>query len=76
MKPRNVSVSIIQVEGRIKVWCCAFQLPASMPVPLVCFDKEKLEQYEAARKKIEKAIEKAIAEVDINLDGVALFDKG
>ncbi len=63
MKPRNVNVSLIEVGGQLQVWGVSFAL--NTPPGLLSLPSGP--EREAARKKLEKAIARAIAETDITL---------
>lgn len=57
MKPRDVSVSIFDNKDSIRVWCAAFTLKGTLP-----HKDGKVD--EAVRKRIQKAIEKVLSQVE------------
>jgi len=59
MKPKNVSVSAIEVDGQIKVWGCSFTLPATTGY------LPHHENHKILLRRIEKAVAAAIAEIEI-----------
>ena len=56
MKPRDVSVSVIEQNGEVKVWNASFTIKGILPGSFT--DNEKL------RRHVEKRIENALKELD------------
>jgi hypothetical protein len=58
MKPRNVSVSVVENGDEIKVWCASFTLKGYVP---------RHNGLETGRHKVEKQIQKALEQVEFDL---------
>lgn len=59
MKPRNVSVSIVDANGTLNVWNVSFTIPGSI-------ERKDGIVIESARRAIEKEIAKAISNIELN----------
>lgn len=60
MKPRNTSVSLIEVNGNLRVWSASFTLPGTLAQKDGKVD-------EADRKRLQETITKVIAAVNFSL---------
>lgn len=58
MKPRNVSISIVESGPALKVWCASFTLKGSLPRTDDMIVDEK------ARKAIQRKLEKFLETVE------------
>lgn len=58
MKAKNISVHLYPYRGELKVWCASFDLKGDVPRN----DKGVTDQ--TVVRKIERAIEKVLAEVE------------
>ncbi len=63
IRPRNVSVSVVEVDGKIKVWGCNFTLDTP-----ILRDGHPKEDLEKARAGVEKAIAAALSCITFELE--------
>lgn len=61
MRPRNVSVSLVEQDGKLKAWGITFTLPGFLP-------RKDGKVDEAARKELEKKLAKLLETVDFQLE--------